>query len=155
MGEEIEIRRALPTDHGALVTVMDEWWGRPISSILPRLFLDHFSGTSLVAEDGDGLAGFLVGFHCPARADEAYIHAVGVAPAQRSTGLGRQLYETYFAECGAVGRTVLRAVTSPSNTPSIAFHRSMGFSVSDPVPDYDGPGLDRVCFHLDLRARES
>jgi ribosomal protein S18 acetylase RimI-like enzyme len=152
--DEIEIRRALPTDYGTVVAVMDEWWGRPISEILPRLFLDHFSGTSLVAENGDRMAGFLVGFHSAAHADEAYIHAVAVAPTQRGTGLGRQLYETFFAECGAAGRTVIRAVTSPVNTQSIAFHRSMGFAVGDPVSDYDGPGLDRVCFRLNLTERE-
>ncbi len=154
MGQEIEIRRAVPSDHGALVAVMDGWWGRPIASILPRLFLDHFSGTSLVAERDGRPAGFLVGFHSADSADEAYIHAVGVAPEQRGSGLGRRLYDTFFAECAAAGRPVVRAITSPVNTPSIAFHRRMGFSVSESVPDYDGPGLDRVCFRLDLGARE-
>lgn len=153
VGQEIEIRRAMPSDHGALVAVMDGWWGRPIASILPRLFLDHFSGTSLIAARDGRPGGFLIGFHSPAHSGEAYIHAVGVAPEQRGSGLGRLLYDTFFAECAAAGRTVVCAVTSPVNTPSIAFHRRMGFSVSEPVPDYDGPGLDRVCFRLDLGAR--
>jgi hypothetical protein len=41
-------------------------------------------------------------------------------------------------------------VTSPVNVGSIAFHRSLGFSVSDPVADYDGPGADRVVFSRSL-----
>ena len=46
---------------------------------------------------------------------------------------------------GAGAHTV-RAVTSPVNTASIAFHRALGFAVSPVEPDYDGPGHDRVCF---------
>ena len=44
------------------------------------------------------------------------------------------------------GRTVVKAITSPQNGPSIAFHRAMGFTVSDPIKDYDGPAVDRVVF---------
>jgi L-amino acid N-acyltransferase YncA len=44
------------------------------------------------------------------------------------------------------GRTAVEAITSPQNATSIAFHRAMGFTVSDPVKDYDGPSLDRVVF---------
>lgn len=130
---------------------MDAWWGRPISDILPRLFLDHFWGTSLVAEHEDAVMGFLVGFHSPQRADEAYVHAVAVAPQHRATGLARRLYRRFFDEAHAAGRPVIRAVTSPVNEGSIAFHRRLGFTVSEPIADYDGPGLDRVTFRLDLR----
>src|SRR6476646_4523170 len=43
--------------------------------------------------------------------DEAYIHFVGVDPARRTTGLGRTLYERFFA--AVADRSVVRAVTSP------------------------------------------
>jgi predicted GNAT superfamily acetyltransferase len=148
---DLALRRARPDDHATLVAVMDAWWGRSISDILPRLFLDHFSGTSLVAEHEDAVMGFLVGFHSPQRADEAYVHAVAVAPQHRATGLARRLYMRFFDEAHAAGRTVIRAVTSPVNEGSIAFHRRLGFAVSEPIRDYDGPGLDRVTFRLDLR----
>jgi RimJ/RimL family protein N-acetyltransferase len=42
------------------------------------------------------------------------------------------------------GRTVVRCVTSPVNERSVAFHEAMGFEVDRVVPDYDGPGEDRV-----------
>lgn len=45
---------------------------------------------------------------------------------------------------------MVRAVTSPSNQRSIAFHRSVGFAVTGPHEDYDGPGTDRMCFELRL-----
>jgi hypothetical protein len=60
----------------------------------------------------------------------------------------------------AHGRTVVRAVTAPVNTGSVAFHRRMGFEV-EPGPagrgdapvaaGYDGPGQDRVRFTKYLR----
>ena len=140
------LREARPDDYDAIVSVVDEWWGRPIAGVLPRLYLDHFHRTSLVAERDQDLSGFLIGFHSPSRSDEAYIHFVGIAPAARGTGLARRLYEEFFAAAVRAGRPRLHAITSPVNTASIAFHRAMGFDVIGPVTDYDGPGVDRVVF---------
>ncbi|MEW2357479.1 GNAT family N-acetyltransferase [Spirillospora sp. NPDC029432] len=161
------IRRARADDHRMLVGAVREWWGdsrtpeeaRELSVLLPRLFLQHFAGTSLVMEDANGLQGFLVGFASADRADEAYIHFVGVNPESRGQGVARRLYERFFRQSARMGRTRVRAVTSPGNTGSIAFHRAMGFALEDgdtvaagvPVHrDYDGPGHDRVCFVRDL-----
>lgn len=38
----------------------------------------------------------------------------------------------------------MRCVTSPANERSVAFHEAMGFEVDRVVPDYDGPGEDRM-----------
>lgn len=55
------IRSARPADYDAIAAVVDDWWGRPVLPSLPRLFLDHFHRTSLVAEATHGLNAFLVG----------------------------------------------------------------------------------------------
>ena len=145
------LRTARPGDYDTIIAVVDDWWGRPIAGALQRVFLDHFFTTSLIAEDADGgLAGFLVGFPSPADDGGAYIHFVGVDPAQRGAGLGRTLYEAFFDEMRAGGRTSVHAVTPPVNVDSIAFHRSLGFDISGPVADYDGPGADRVVFSRSL-----
>jgi ribosomal protein S18 acetylase RimI-like enzyme len=116
-----------------------------MAPILPKLFFIHFEGTSFVAEGGDGeLLGFVCGFLSQTEDDEAYIHFVGVDPEQRGEGLGRALYERFFEEVRASGRTVVRCVTSPVNQRSVAFHESLGFQAERAVPDYDGPGEDRV-----------
>ncbi len=139
------IRHAEPQDHARVVAVVDEWWGgRSMSPLLPRLFLDHFADTSLVVEDDGRLEAFLVGFLSPARPDEAYIHFVGVAPEQRGAGIGRMLYDRFFAEVREQGRSVVRCVTSPANEVSVAFHEALGFEVDRVAKDYDGPGEDRV-----------
>jgi ribosomal protein S18 acetylase RimI-like enzyme len=147
---DLTLRAATPADYDAIAVVVDDWWGRPVRRMLPRLFLDHFYATSTIAQAGDDLAGFLIGFLSPSRPDAAYIHFVGVHPAQRRAGLARLLYERFFALAAADGRTVVSAVTAAANARSIAFHAALGFTVSDPVPGYDGPGDLKVRFERPL-----
>jgi ribosomal protein S18 acetylase RimI-like enzyme len=116
-----------------------------MAPILPKLFFIHFEGTSFVAEDPNGeLLGFVCGFLSQTADDEAYIHFIGVTPEDRGDGLGRALYERFFEEARANGRTFVRCVTSPVNQGSLAFHEAMGFQVERVVEDYEGPGEDRV-----------
>jgi ribosomal protein S18 acetylase RimI-like enzyme len=116
-----------------------------MAPMLPKLFFIHFEGTSFVAERPDGeLLGFVSGFLSQTADDEAYIHFVGVSPDDRGEGLGRALYERFFDEARANGRTVVKCVTSPVNQRSVAFHEALGFEAERVVPDYDGPGEDRV-----------
>lgn len=146
------VRVARPEDYAAIAAVVDAWWGRSIVGSLPRLFLDHFHSSSLVAPGADGgpPRGFLIGFGSPSLPDEAYIHFVGVAPDARGGGLARALYEAFFAAARDDGRRVVRAVTSPVNTGSIAFHTALGFHVDGPVTDYNGPGHDLIAFRRAL-----
>jgi ribosomal protein S18 acetylase RimI-like enzyme len=118
-----------------------------MAPMLPTLFFLHFEGTSFVAEDERGdLTGFVCGFLSQTNPDEAYIHFVGVSPDHRAEGLGRSLYERFFDEVRAQGRTVVRCVTSPANQRSVAFHEALGFEVERVAEDYDGPGEDRILF---------
>jgi ribosomal protein S18 acetylase RimI-like enzyme len=143
-----QIRHAAPADYGRVIQHVNAWWGgREMAPMLPKLFFLHFEGTSFVAEDSDGrLVAFLIGFLSQTDADEAYIHFVGVAPEERGTGLGRELYERFFDVVREDGRTLVRCVTSPANEQSVAFHESLGFTAESVVADYDGPGEDRVLF---------
>ena len=140
-----EIRHAEPDDHARVLAVLDEWWGgRRMGDMLPRLFFVHFRETSFVAERDGVLAGFLVGLLSQTEPAEAYVHFVGVSPEERGSGLGRELYERFFAAARAAGRARVSCVTSPANTGSVAFHRALGFEAGPPKAGYDGPGEDRV-----------
>jgi predicted GNAT superfamily acetyltransferase len=139
------VREAEPEDHARVAAVLDEWWGgRHMVDMLPRLFFTHFRDTSFVAERDGELAGFLVGFLSQSEPGAAYVHFVGVSPAERGTGLGRELYERFFAAARSHGRRTVSCVTSPRNEGSLAFHRAIGFEASEPKAGYDGPGEDRV-----------
>jgi len=140
------VRAARPDDYDWIIAVVDDWWGRPIAGNLSRLFLDHFWSTSEVVEDDGRLVAFLVGFVSPSQPHVAYIHFVGVHPAHRGGGTARELYHRFFQTAATAGSTEVHAVTGSVNTASIAFHRRMGFTASDPIDGYDGPGTSLVTF---------
>ncbi|ALR12067.1 GNAT family N-acetyltransferase [Mycobacteroides saopaulense] len=159
----MEVRHARPSDHGAIKEAIPQWWSgsrtpdqaRELAMLVPPLFLQHFASTSWIVEENDELAAFLVGFHSADHNDQAYIHFVGVDPRLRGQGIARRLYDVFFTQARTAGRTVVKAITSPNNDGSIAYHGALGFTVQPgdkeinglPVhSDYDGPGEDRVCF---------
>lgn len=152
----ITLRTAREDDYPAIAEALHRWWLQPgfdtelatreRVAMVPRLWLQHFAGTSLVAYEGEALRGFLVGFLSADRDDEGYIHFVGVHPELRRRGLGRRLYGRFFEVCRAAGRRRVRCVATPSNALSIAWHRALGFAVEPAVEDYDGPGITRVRF---------
>jgi L-amino acid N-acyltransferase YncA len=157
--DEIRFRHPVEADHPGIVTRVDDWWGgRALHQLLPRLWFQHFTGTSWVAEDGDGrVVGFLVGFASPDRPEEGYIHMVGTSPDHRRAGLGRLLYERFFEDMRARGVRRVSAVTWPGNRVSVRFHLAMGFTPTTgsgtqnlygtpAYPDYDADGDDRVVF---------
>ncbi len=135
------MRNLRESDHRAIVSVVDEWWGRPMTQNLPRPFFRHFEDTSFVA--------FLIGFASQSRSGEAYIHFAGVHPSHRKRGMAKALYERFFAEVRGRGCERVRCITSPVNESSIAFHAKMGFEIEagDGAGDgasihqnYDGDG---------------
>jgi ribosomal protein S18 acetylase RimI-like enzyme len=128
---DISFRRPAEADYPAIVRVIDDWWGgRKMDVLLPRLWLQHFTGTSWLAETPDGLlAGFLIGFHSPDQPDAAYCQLIATNPNLRRRGLGHALYERFFDDARRVGRREVRAITWPGNRASIAFHRALGFEV--------------------------
>jgi predicted GNAT superfamily acetyltransferase len=127
----LTFRRPSEADYPTMVRVINDWWGgRNMDILLPRLWLQHFTGTSWLAETDDGkLAGFLVGFHSPDKPDVAYCRLIATNPNQRLHGLGRALYDHFFEDARRAGRHEIRAITWPGNRTSIAFHRALGFEV--------------------------
>ncbi|HET8841363.1 MAG TPA: GNAT family N-acetyltransferase [Ktedonobacteraceae bacterium] len=142
-------------DYIPITQVVDSWWGRPVSGLLPRLFFQHFQPTSFVIEEQGEIRGFLIGFQSQTRPEKAYIHFVGIHPSARGQGCGRSLYERFFATVRELGCTEVSSITSPINKGSIAFHISMGFEILPGdaeeedvavLTNYDGQSISRVRF---------
>ena len=142
----VTIRHVQPSDYARVIQHVNEWWGgREMAPMLPRLFFIHFESTSFVADREDGtLAGFLIGFLSQTDPETAYVHFIGVAPDERGSGLGRELYEHFFETAQRSGRTLVRCVTAPENADSLAFHDALGFEREGVAPNYDGAGASRV-----------
>ncbi len=144
----LTLRSPTESDHARVLAVLPDWWGgRDLSQLLPRLFFQHFNDTSFIVEKDGALVAFLVGFISQSEPRMAYVHFVGVHPEYRKQGLGRMLYERFFELARARGAREVHAITAPANTGSIAFHTRLGFVASEPIPDYDGLGDDRVAFN--------
>lgn len=154
----LTFRTPTEQDYPDLLEALDTWWGdvgganggADRARLLPRMFLQHFTDTSIIVEDQDDIVAFLIGFLSQARTDQAYIHFVGVAPTHRRRGIANDLYRHFCDTARRHGRQSVHAITSVSNSVSQDFHRRMGFTVSDPVVNYDGRGGDRVTFALKL-----
>jgi RimJ/RimL family protein N-acetyltransferase len=131
--EGLVLRQLEPGDRRRLQAVVDDWWGRPMGALLPRPFFSCFCDTSFVLERDGDLVAFLIGFLSQSHPDEAYIHAVGVAPEWRGQGLGRLLYQRFADVTRRHGRRRLRAITAPVNTGSLAFHLRLGFAITMPA----------------------
>ena len=159
---DLAFRHPTEGDHPRIVGLVDEWWGgRRMRALLPRLWFQHFAGTSWIAEDGDRLAGFVVAFVSQDDPTTGYVHMIAADPNHRRSGVGEALYRRVFEDLGVRGVRRVKAVTWPGNRQSVAFHRAMGFRVDDgdgtqnlygtpAYPDYDGEGDDRVLFIRDL-----
>ncbi len=161
----LRLRRPTEGDYPAIADRIDDWWdGRHVRYLLPRLWLQHFTGSSWIAEADDDrsaeLAGFLVGFISPDRPTEAYVHLIGVDPGRRRTGIGAALYGRFFDDVRARGAARVTAITWPGNRRAVAFHLAMGFRAADGEgtarlygsPAYPAYELDedRVVFERDL-----
>jgi GNAT superfamily N-acetyltransferase len=161
---EVVIRHVEPGDYQPIISVVDAWWGgRPMAAMLPKLFFVHFRCTSFAAVVDGQIVAFLIGFVSQTYPDQAYVHFLGVHPARRGEGLGRLLYERFFATAASLGCRTVQCVTSPVNRNSMAFHRRMGFSLLesdvkvDGVPvavGYDGEGEDCVILTKNLDTQD-
>jgi predicted GNAT superfamily acetyltransferase len=157
----MKIRSVKGSDYYILSPLINEWWGgRNMSDMLPKLFFDHFTNTSFIAENNGEITGFLIGFLSQSHSDESYIHFVGVHPDFRKLNIGKKLYNHFFNVVKLNGCNIVRCVTSPINKVSIVYHTKMGFEIEkgdkkiDGVEvhtNYDGSNQDRVLFikHLD------
>jgi ribosomal protein S18 acetylase RimI-like enzyme len=163
----LQFRRPTEADHAKIVELVNEWWGgRRMRELLPRMWFRHFTATSWIAEDDGGrLLGFVVGFISPDHPEIAYAHMIATNPNRRRRGIGRALYEQFFADALAAGAREVHAITWPGNRVSLEFHRRLGFRPDDGpgtrpiygVPayrDFDGEDEDRVVLIRTLPAAQ-
>jgi ribosomal protein S18 acetylase RimI-like enzyme len=147
---DVTIELARDGDLAEILRTFERFWGdrdfpRPLHH---PIFFCEFGDTAFVARRDGEIAGYLLGFVAPT--GDGYIHFVAVHDDARTLGIGRRLYETFAATAAQRGATALKALTSPENTGSQAFHRRMGFTDMTVVPDYGGSGRTRIVMRRPL-----
>lgn len=144
------VEPATKADFDAIVAALPDYWGERDLRAVHHPFMWHeFGDTALVARDDDGtLAGYLFGFISQTE-PVGYLHLIATRTSHRRRGVARALFERFEALARERGAIALKAITTPANTGSVAFHRSMGMTVVE-EPDYAGPGNARIVFRLEL-----
>jgi ribosomal protein S18 acetylase RimI-like enzyme len=149
---DVAIEGAGDGDLAEILRDYERFWGdRDLPRYLhhPMFFLE-FRDTAFVARDrGSGqIMGYLLGFVAPT--GDGYIHFVAVRDDSRSLGLGRMLYETFEKAARGRGAVALKAITSPENERSAAFHKRVGFTEMLRAQDYGGSGRTRIVMRKPL-----
>ncbi|MFE9442209.1 GNAT family N-acetyltransferase [Streptomyces sp. NPDC006602] len=115
-----------------------------------RQFMDAFAEHLLVAEDDGILCGYVLA--TPPNEGRSWIFSLGVAPAMRRQGLGRQLMVETLMRLRAQGAHTVLLWVEPGNDRAITLYESLGF-VPDPVgrrENHFGPGEHRLLMTLIL-----
>ena len=150
----MKITRCTRADFDQILREIKDFWGDERTLFLHHpMFVHEFGNSAFVIREGQQVIAYLFGF-ISQTAPVGYIHAIGVRRSRQRQGLGRKLYDHFTRFAGKRGCTELKALTSPGNKTSIAFHRSIGMEpTGEPdeegipiVRDYSGPGVHRVVF---------
>lgn len=79
----------------------------------------HHSATSVVADDGGTVVGFVLAYRPPQQPDTVFVWQVGVAGSHRGQGLGRRLLHGVLARDACEEVRFLEATVTPSNEASM------------------------------------
>lgn len=117
------------------------------------MFFEELGSTAFVVRREGTVAAYLLGFFSQTEIPGAYVHLVATHERYRRQGLAGKLYQHFIETAVLHGCESVKAITSLTNTDSIAFHQSLGMqargdAVSEDgiayVRDHAGPGEHRV-----------
>lgn len=146
----IEIRRATLDDLQGMMKIERASFPTPwpVAAIAADICENAFSRT-LVAEDGDGVAGFIIYWVVE---DERHLQNLAVDPSRRGRGIGRSMVELLVEEARRPPGAVVTLEVRESNDPARALYESFGFEVvGKRFGYYTDTREDAIVMTLDLR----
>jgi GNAT superfamily N-acetyltransferase len=154
MSIPIEISICTDQDYTQILDALHEFWGARDTRHLHHPFLVHeFGNSAFVIRDGAQVVAYLFGFLSQTE-PVGYVHTLAVRASARRRRLAQGLFGHFVEFARRHGCKHVKAITTPSNLESIAFHKSLGMQLlgepnSDGIPvapDYAGRGAARVVF---------
>jgi predicted GNAT superfamily acetyltransferase len=148
----MRIEKCSKADFDLILTETREFWGSDRTLALHNpILLNEFGNSAFVIRESGKAVAYLFGFLSQTE-PTGYIHLIGVRPSHRRRGFAKALYAEFENFAKSRGCAKLKAITTPTNKDSLAFHKSIGMlpvgaELADGVPvvrNYSGPGLDRV-----------
>ena len=150
----MKVTNCTKQDFDQILLEFNQFWDNDRTVALHRpTMIYEFGNSAFVIRDGDRVLAYLMGFLSQTE-PVGYVQLLSVRRGCRKQGLARQLYGHFTKFALAHGCRQLKAITSPVNKLSIAFHKSIGMTLADDdtvdgvlvVKNYAGPGKDRVVF---------
>lgn len=139
-------------DFRAVVSDLESFWGNyRAESLHHPMFIYEFGNTAYCIKREGRTIAYCLSFFSQT-APISYVHALAVRRDFHGQGLGRSLYERVIRSASDANCEAIKAISTPENTASLAFHRKLGFelhgsSIENGAPlfrDYAGPGQHRV-----------
>jgi predicted GNAT superfamily acetyltransferase len=153
MTEETGIFVCTPEDYFQILDELPDFWDGRDTRALHHPFLIHeFGNSAFVIRDGSRVLAYLFGFLSQSE-PVGYVHTIAVRVSARRR-LAQRLFDHFVEFARRRGCTHIKAITTPSNAGSIAFHKSLGMELlgepnADGIPvvaNYAGHGAPRVVF---------
>jgi GNAT superfamily N-acetyltransferase len=155
----MKIEKCTMLEFNEIVKDIVDFWGSDRTLHLHHPYLIYeFGNTAFVIKEQGQVIAYLFGFY--SQTDSlAYIHLLGVREKHQRRGLGLLLYENFIDIAKSKGITKIKAITTPSNTKSIAFHKNrIGMTLLgqpnedgvNVVKDYSGANKYTVVFEKQI-----
>jgi diaminobutyrate acetyltransferase len=92
-----------------------------------KIMLRYFRNTCFIAEEGDVIIGFLMGFISPVHENTYFLWQVGVSPATQGKGVGKLLLKAMDSCVKKMGGKRIEVTVDPENEPSLRLFKSSGY----------------------------
>jgi L-2,4-diaminobutyric acid acetyltransferase len=124
--EAITLRAPTPADGAAVWELVKGTGVLDLNSLYAYvLHFDHHAATSVVAERGGRIVGFITGYVVPTRPEVLFVWQVGVDAAARGQGLAGRMLRELLRRPSAARVRLLETTVTPSNTPSRRLFRGL------------------------------
>jgi GNAT superfamily N-acetyltransferase len=141
-------------DYDQIVADWREFWDdRDTRHLHHPMLVREFGNSAFVIRDGSRVVAYLFGFISQTE-PVGYLHLIAVHASARRRRLGETLFAHFVDFARRHGCQHIKAITTPTNAGSIAFHKSLGMELrgepdANGVPvvrDYAGRNEPRVVF---------
>jgi GNAT superfamily N-acetyltransferase len=150
----VEISTCTQQDYNQILDELRDFWdGRDTHHLHHPMLIKEFGNSAFVIRNGPTVVAYLFGFVSQTE-PVGYVHLIAVRASARRQRLGRELFRHFVEFARQHGCRYAKAITTPANFGSIAFHKSLGMQfLGEPntdgisiIQDYAGRNEPRVVF---------
>lgn len=132
----LRYRNPTPDDGAAIHALVDECKPLDLNSLYCYLLVtEHFSRTSVVVDDAEGIGGFISAYIPPGKPDTVFVWQVAVSPRMRGRGLAKKMLQFIVSQEPCEKVRFLETTVSPGNVPSKKLFESLARDLGAPIEE--------------------